>query len=192
MIYTATWIPPGLCGCEFRITADWTEPNDGTIRYRHPIPHTITDIQITSICATHIPQSKVMMDTSVFFDTPALNPIQQFLQNKNAVALKPKQNRGYLTYPIANPTPAQMLYSFFSMHAGQKEHLPCGCARYGFSDETNYAQIMQGVDSRAARNKTYVHHPSHTHHCRHHPVDGPDCAQAVADNDAFLATQAAG
>lgn len=180
-IQTAIWIPPSLCGCQLQITADFP---DGSVvngvSYRHPKPFTITNIVILSQCSTpsHVAAAKAMVDTSRFFDAPTATPgsVQAWLDAKYPNVLPASvQNRGYLKYPIANPTPAQCLYTFLSMHKGQKHSYPCGCSAHEWIDDVGVL--------------THVKHPTNTAQCLCHQGDTVDMKNASADFTAYLATQ---
>lgn len=164
MMITAIWIPPSLCGCQLQMTADFTDGSvvDG-ISYRHPKDAIkdkdatpITNLRIISACAAHLPQTLTMIDTSVFFDSDPINGGR-------------KQNRGYLRYPIANPTSAECLYTFLSQYGGQTNSFPCGCKGHQFVDEH--------------QNVTSLPHPVVTQKCQKHLNDTPEMAQAKLDFD---------
>lgn len=178
-IQTSIWLPPSCCGCRIQLTGDFT---DGSVvagvSYRHPIPFTVTAVKALNICVTHQPNAQAMMDTSVFFDTPQADALAVFLAAKSGAtpAAAPVQNRGYLRYPIGNPTPDQCLYTFLSQHGGTVNRQPCGCTGFIFADE--------------AGNTDFIQHPLHTRHCAHHQSDTPDLKQAQADCLAFAAQAA--
>ena len=155
MIQTATWIPPSLCGCKFRITADFTDGSvvDG-VSYRHPVPFTITDIRIVNVCADHQPNSLVMPDISGLMEIDKITGL-------------PYQARGYLKHPISNPTQAEILYQFFGFHKGQVHSLPCGCRAYQHFCEKDAM--------------TCKIHPSHTQKCLKHKYDTIDMHRAHED-----------
>jgi len=180
MVQTAIWIPPSLCGCQLSMTAEWT---DGSvvngISYRHPkdpvkdtsIP-AITNLQIVSVCPTHQPQTLSMIDTSIFFDTQSPQDPLSLALSAQYPHIPPAavkiQNRGYLHYPIANPTPAECLYTFLTQYRGQSHHLPCGCKGFQWVDEKG--------------NASYMNHPLHKPvKCNFHTADDINMAQAHID-----------
>lgn len=169
MMTTAIWIPPSLCGCELRLTADFL---DGSvingISYRHPKPFSITDIEIVNICSGHQKQSLSMPDTSVLME------IDKYTG-------QPFQQRGYLQHPIANPSPAQCLYEFLSRFGGQTHGYPCGCSAHQFVDRTQNPSAI-----------TYLLHPLHTKKCLKHKNDTIDMQQAALDFQAAQAAEVAG
>lgn len=146
MIQTAIWIPPSLCGCQIKMTADFTEGSvvDG-ITYRHPIdpikaekPCYVSNLEIVNVCSSHKDKTLSMLDTSVFFDDPLeSNQMLVFLYKKYPHIPRPSlaQNRGYLKYPINNPTPAECLYTFLSLQKGLNHGFPCGCYSFMTVDE---------------------------------------------------------
>lgn len=155
MSQTAVWIPPSLCGCQLRITADFTDGSivDG-VTYRHPIPFTITDIQLINVCLGHTPQTLAMPDVIGLFDRDLING-------------GTKQSRGYLKYPIDNPSSAQCLYTFLSQYGGQTHSFPCGCKGHQLVDEN--------------KNISYMNHPLHSRKCSSHKNDTKDMKNAKAD-----------
>lgn len=183
MIQTAIWIPPSLCGCQLRITGDFI---DGSVingvSYKHPAQYTISNIDIVSVCDEHQPQTLEMPDTSVFFDTPDeiitlpdgtnfAPTLKSFLTQKYPdIALPRTQKRGYLQYPITDPTPAHNLYTHFWHYCGQTHGLPCGCHAH---------QFINGRTSDAKH--IYLDHPRHTHKCHFHHNDTVDMQNAKAD-----------
>lgn len=51
---TRTWICPALCGCAIQLTAYWVkEPDASSETYQHPLPRTITAVNIKNVCAEH-------------------------------------------------------------------------------------------------------------------------------------------
>lgn len=166
MIKRSHWHPPSVCGCKFEIVADWVN-DDG---YRHPTPFTIQEIKLVNVCARHKQYALSMPDTSCFFDDISLtNPVVAFLSSKNPNIAHPAmiQNRGYLKYPIANPTPAECLYTYFTKHKGQVWGLPCGCSTF------------QWIDDKG--NLEHIVHPVHHKRCHFHKEDTLDMTQAHTD-----------
>lgn len=161
MIQTTIWIPPSLCGCQLRITADWTSDSikDG-ISYRHPIPFTIKAIEIVSVCPAHDGVS--MPDTLGLFEV-----------DKETDTLI--QRRGYLKHPIANPTQAEILYTFLSQFNGQTHRLPCGCQSHQFIDENKEVRYLQ--------------HEKHTKKCHAHKHDTVDMEKAKDDHRTSIALE---
>lgn len=155
MIQSAIWVPPSLCGCQLRMTADFTDGSvvDG-VSYRHPKPFTVTDLQVVSVCAVHQPQTLVMLDISGLYDLDPITGDQ-------------KQSRGYLQHPISNPTDAQCLYTFLSQYGGQTQSFPCGCKGHQFFDES--------------KNVSYLDHPRHSRKCIVHRNDTKDMKKAASD-----------
>lgn len=178
-VQTCIWHPPSCCGCQLRITGDFNPGSvENGISYQHPTPYTITALEIVNCCADHDVNCKSMMDASVFFEVAQQNEIHSFLaqsQPSKRVTPKTYQARGYLKYPIDNPTPAQCLYTFLSQYAGTKNTQPCGCTGHLFRDE-------QG-------NVEWRDHPKFTGHCDYHIDDTHDLQQARADCIEFAAQQ---
>ena len=154
-IQTTVWIPPSLCGCQLKVTADFLDGSviDGA-SYRHPKPFTISDIEIVNVCDTHQPQTLSMPDTGGLFG----------IDNITGLSV---QQRGYLSYPISSPTPAQCLYTFLAQYGGQKHGYSCGCSAHQWVDEKG------GI--------TYLPHPHHTRKCFRHSHDTVDMKQAAID-----------
>jgi hypothetical protein len=179
---TKTWIPPSLCGCRLRITAEFTGDESESVSYRHPKPFTVSNIQIIDVCPAHAPiaEKVEMPDTSRFFDLPEPGAVDHFLAARTGVKPAPRQTRGYLHYPIANPTGAECLYTALSMHRGQTHSLACGCQGFMHYDQDNH-----GANPDAAG--TYREHPAHTRRCDFHQGDTVDMAQARLDHEAYLA-----
>lgn len=182
MAQTAIWIPPCLCGCQIQLTADFLDGDViNGVSYRHPKSGTITDCQLISVCDDHVAQSKTQQDHSVFFSEskPDISTLQGYLASKNP-NIKPtlKQVRGYLTYPIDNPTPAHNLYTYFSTHGGQKHSLSCGCSAHQYVGEDG---VPVYIDN----------HPLNTKKCDYHTDDTHDMQQAKIDHEEFLASQVA-
>ncbi len=101
-----------MCGCELEIRAVWPKGavNNG-ISYRHPIPFTITHIDIVNVCADH----------------------QHVL---NEPAITSWHRTGYIKLPIENPTDAQKLYVYLWRYSGQKIVTPiCDCSIYGVCED---------------------------------------------------------
>lgn len=178
MIQTAIWIPPSLCGCQLQITGDFDSEqiHDG-ISYKHPKPFTITNLKILSVCADHEPQSLEMIDTGIFFDPVQANEgVHAFLAQKKGVIASSimRQNRGYLKYPIDNPTPAECLYTFLSQYSGTINRQSCGCSAFICGDEKGET--------------AFVSHPLNSKQCDFHIGDTPDMKQAQADCADYLAS----
>ncbi len=161
MIQTTIWIPPSLCGCQLKMTADFTDGSvvDG-VSYRHPKPFTITSIAIINVCANH--KSKILIMPSILnlFDSDPINGGM-------------KQNRGYLKHPIIAPTEAECLYTFLSQYGGQIHGYPCGCKTHQFVDEKG--------------NATYLEHPINNQKCFAHKDDSSDMQQAKMDFEQLIA-----
>lgn len=106
MAESRLWHPPSLCGCSLNITADWASemPKDG-IQYQHPIPWTVTNIEIVSACIRH--RGLRIPDTSNLFDDGV-------------------QNRGYIEVRDEH-TPAEILYLNLYEYTTNTETLICGC-----------------------------------------------------------------
>lgn len=157
---TLTWIPPSLCGCVFKIAADFTDvPADG-VSFRHPTPYTITSLEIVSCCQAHLEHKKSMPDVSGLFGV-------------DSITGELVQQRGYLKHPVAQPTEAECLYTFLAQFNGQTHSYPCGCSSHQFVDEK--------------KNVTYLAHPKHTRRCHRHREDGHDMRAAKADFDKQMA-----
>jgi hypothetical protein len=172
-VRTVNWVPPSLCGCELRITGNFTsEPVDGK-HYQHPTPFSITGLEIVGVCSEHEQYAKAMPDVSRLYDTPAPDGIHGWLASQKGGQLPSKQHRGYLKHPISNPTPAECLYTHLSFHRGQKWTLECGCSTFQHFDHEN----------KLAHRK----HPVHSNQCEDHQGDDLEMTQAYADHKAYLA-----
>lgn len=153
MLQTVIWDPPPLCDCRFLITADWPD-YQGEITYKHPTPFTIQRIELISCCDEHKELCKEMPDVSELFD----------LDRKTN---RMKQNRGYLRYPIENPTEAEILYTHFYFHGGQVRSFPCGCSAYQHVCPAGNISVME--------------HPIHSGKCFVHANDTPEMDDAEWD-----------
>lgn len=155
MRQNALWEPPCLCGCILHIWADWAESQNGHT-YAHPIPFSITNIEIVKVCDGHQEWTKSMPDVSRHYE------------DKHPYTGKPYQARGYLAHPIVNPTDAQCLYENLCIYNGQLNSFPCGCSAYQYFDhEGNFC--------------SYIDHPRHTRKCCDHEYDTEDMKQAALD-----------
>jgi hypothetical protein len=108
------------------MSGDFGDAVKDGVTARHPIKGTIHDLRIVEICPAHEQYARAMPDTSSFFDKEWLEtdgpnagvrwypcdvpPPANCLPIENA---KVEQHRGYLLYPIRNPTSAQCLYTWF-------------------------------------------------------------------------------
>lgn len=164
MLQTVIWQPPTLCGCQFRITADWSDKQEA-VTYRHPTPFTIQKIELVTVCDDHKNTPVIMPDVSTLYD------IDRFTG-------QPAQSRGYLRYPIDKPTLAEVLYTQFCMHKGQVRSFPCGCKAY------------QHICP--AGNLTHVVHPKHTSKCFIHANDTDEMDDAEWDFLREVGEQASG
>ena len=153
MLQTVIWQPPTLCGCQFRITADWPEKQEA-VTYRHPLPFTIQKIELVNVCDDHKEAMLQMPDTSGLFDIDGMTG--QLVQK-----------RGYLRYPIENPTPAEILYTYFYFHKGQVRSFPCGCSGYQHIAPDGTVQ--------------YLVHPKRTGKCFIHTNDTDEMDDAEWD-----------
>ncbi len=170
---TVTYIPPALCGCEFKITADFHDVVNG-VTYQRPTPFSIRNIEIVKCCDSHQQYKKKMIDTSLFFDTPEPSSHAVELMKKYPdIKIAPKQSRGYLKYPIENPTEAEMLFTYHCLHKGQTHTLVCGCSAYQHKDDKG--------------DIAYKDHPHHSKKCDFHPKDTVNMKQAHADHKALTA-----
>lgn len=183
-VKTLTWIAPKLCGCKLRIRADFVEgadntkiidnetingmpiirgPGQGKETYQQPIPHTIESLEIVSVCDEHKEHTKKMyFDQLDFFD----------LDHTGKAYV---QKRGYLSYPIKNPTSAEMLYTYLYSHGGTNHTLPCGCKTYFNWDKNAKGEFIEGTI------KYHENHPLNTSRClRHHNDVGHE--QALEEN----------
>lgn len=189
---TITWVPPSVCGCQIRITGDFdpSQIHNG-VSYKHPRPFSIMDLTIISVCMDHEPRMHSMIDTSVFF-SPRTDSIVQYLAEQTGQPPAAEwQARGYLKYPIANPTPAECLYTFLSLFSGNSLALPCGCVGHQYGDETNYAEIHKHERRDKVRNIKFVHHHHFTKHCHFHKDDGHDLKIARRHHDEHIAIEEA-
>lgn len=112
MTFKAKWVPPCLCDCGLDITAKWPRGTlEGGVSYKHPVPFTITDIQISNVCENH----KHVLN----------EPIADNWHRK-----------GYIELPIKNPTNAQKLYVYLWRYNGQKTITDiCSCEIYGSCED---------------------------------------------------------
>lgn len=171
-VQIAIWIPPSLCGCQLQMTADFTEGSVANgISYRHPIPYTISDIKIVSVCAEHQAQTLAMPDTSNLFEADLTGDVATFLIKKYPnIVLSTTQRRGYLKYPLDNPTSGHNLYTYFWRYCGQTHGYPCGCRAYVFINDRT-------PDSP----HVYLDHPLYTKKCHFHHNDTVDMQNATSD-----------
>lgn len=140
------WFSPSLCGCELKITGDFADPVGG-VSYAHPTPYTITDIEIINVYNEHKRFSEYMaLDENDFFDDD-------------------QQYRGYLKYPIKDPTPAECLYTYLYTHSGQIHRMGCGCCAYVSTKRNARGEHIEGSI------KYHDYHPLHTKHCKRHHND---------------------
>lgn len=161
MTQTAIWIPPSLCGCQLRMTANFVPGSiiDG-ISYRHPIPFSITALDIVNVCNSHHSNTQAMTNIESLMET-------------DKITGNSYQQRGYLKHPIESPSAAECLYEFLSRYNGQTHSYPCGCKSHQFIDEN--------------KNIAYLKHPLHSKCCHKHKNDGIDMKHAATD---FATTQA--
>jgi len=104
---TRRWASPALCGCELDITATWPdEPEADGVENRHPIPFTITDIQVASVCLEHEAWETEPVGADPYMGSP-----------------------GYIKVPVS-PTKAENLYIHLFKLTGQKVKKACGCVDY--------------------------------------------------------------
>lgn len=171
------WICPALCGCELEITAEWPADSlviDGNGRKTsHMFPkgmvgkqgqekQFIQSINVVNICPLHIGLDQTMPDTSGFFD-----------MNNDDGALR--QNRGYLLYPIANPTPGEILFTNLYGFLGRRQRsATCGCEMY---NPVQTDQRRENVVELAHRKNPHL-----TKKCRHHLNDTDDHQACLAEN----------
>lgn len=180
MAEKAKWIAPSLCGCALQMTAEFLpgDVRDG-IAYRHPKAGTITQLEVISVCEEHAAAQRAMPDTSSFFAAPEPGGYHDLLNQRAGITPAPEhlvQTRGYLKYPIENPTPAECLYTALYFHGGQVHSLPCGCAGYQHVDKS----------TPGAPAPVYKVHPLHTRKCYRHLDDSNDMARARADHEAVI------
>lgn len=163
-VYTALWIAPALCGCSILIRGCWDACDiiDGkSYCYPHVKKKGTEVIKIVSMCKDHEPHSKAMYFNQEDFITRHWD---------GTIAYQ----RGYLNYPIENPTPAEMLFTYHYRHSPMGHRMPCGCFAYVTKD-----RFATGQDEGVI--KYHEHHPIHTRRClRHHNDVGHE--QAVLEN----------
>jgi hypothetical protein len=161
------YIPPSL-DCELLITASsWPEDlsafpygqRDGVpITYRRAgeirdntvfgniAGSRIQAIEVLKVAPRYERWLHEMPDTSRFFYSKetdiSANPSEtekQLADLRHGV----HQQRGYLKYPIANPTPGDMLFTALCSTRGQSHTLPeCGCQSYEWFDEAGNGHII--------------------------------------------------
>jgi len=179
---TKNWVAPPLCGCELLITAEWTdEPTRGDgKRYQHPTGRTITAIEIVTVCPVH---EAMITDAARF----AVQTATLFGDVKLAIKMAGtdmalNQRQGYLNYPIANPTDAEVLYTLLWFYGTQTQTLACGC-------------VLAACHHKILGQIAYYDHPLHAEKCECHVSDTADgkqaCAEHVAPADVATAIMAA-
>ncbi len=161
MQQSAIWLPPSDCGCKIRIDADFP---DGSVvngfASRHPVPYTITSLEIVSCCDRHKSAIKGgMPDVDHLFDVCNISGDDI-------------QRRGYLKFPIEDPSDAEILYQYLCGHKGQVHSYPCGCRAYMWGDFSG--------------NFHYIEKDGVTQKCLKHKNDTVDMAQAKADFEASI------
>ncbi len=148
MSATANWIPPCLCDCVLRITADWAGDVRSGVSHQHPIPFTITNIEIVSVCDEH---KAVLTQPLVSPDVFSVDPYTEELV----------QRRGYLELPIAHPTDAQKLYIYLWKYHGNVHTADCGCRAYHVFEHDH------GKHEKLTKPKKLAH-PVHDFKCKRH------------------------
>lgn len=157
-VISRKWHPACLCGCELQITAQWLDESI----YRHPIPFTITSIQINNVCSEH----------STCVDMPDVSDLFDIDQMTGTIV----QNRGYQRYPINNPLLAEILYAHLFRHNGQRKTLRCGCTFYYHSHPTIGKMKL-------------LEHPLHSRKCHTHRHDTLGGVQAHIDHNAAISSK---
>ena len=108
---TAEWHCPAMCGCALAITARWPQAPVGGVSYQHPVPRTITRVEIVNVCAAHDSLRTGPLPADPYYGA-----------------------RGYMDVP-ASPTEAERLYIALFRFGGQRLRLDtCGCALYVVTD----------------------------------------------------------
>lgn len=107
---TAIWMPPCLCACRLQITAKWTadvleDLAKGRVVHHHPIPYTITGLQVLHACQKHEPMMTAPIEEDPYGGRPGYIKLSE----------------------LTNPTAAQKLYVHLYRYHGQLDSLPCGC-----------------------------------------------------------------
>lgn len=103
------WVCPKLCGCKLKMTALWVHPsfleNGETVTYGHPVPYTISQLEIQKVCSEHEPWCDEPLPDNPYGGGP-----------------------GYIKLPITNPTRAQKLYIRLYRYNSQSFRPDtCGC-----------------------------------------------------------------
>lgn len=117
---TRYWVCPALCGCELQMRAKWAKPlepnvNGKAISYQHPVPGTIENIVLGTVCNEHTALLTEPWPPDPHFGCP-----------------------GYLVPLPSNPTPAERLYVHLYKYSGQKwKPESCGCHIYEIWDRTS-------------------------------------------------------
>lgn len=174
---TVLYIPPSL-DCELLITTeDWPE-NLTTFPYgqRDGIPITyrrmgelrdsfgnivgtrIKSIEVLKVAPRYERWTREMPDASRFFydketDLTAY-PTEDDIRLAELRHMK-DQVRGYLKYPIENPTPGERLFTFLCFTRSQSVGQPCGCQQHQWFDEKGAGPFL-------------LDHPCYTKVCRLH------------------------
>lgn len=157
---TRNWICPEMCGCELKIIGTWIFPIDYVSA--NPSRGSVRSVDIVNVCDTHLPLLSQPIDETVFFSGDDGNPI---LDEND----QPIQVRGYLTYPITNPSDGEKLYSYLSRYGIFFNTLDtCGCKT---SDSVN------GYDGT----RRPVCHPQ-MKKCKLHKADDDLLTQARDEN----------
>ena len=182
MIDTRIFIPPSLCGCGVRITANWANKalyqNGQIISYFHPEPFTINSIDIESVCAAH-ESYKNELPSDPYWDLHT-EPVGWTSAGYMCVGDTCVHLSKYGKIPKhTNPKPlnqlseAEKLYLNLWRFDAKKLTLrgSCDCSAGLYVSKENQSE-------------TYVNHPAYSYKCKFHLNDDVQCTQA---KDEFIA-----
>ena len=163
----AQWLCPHLCGCAIEMDANFIDEGleniDGVlVSHRHPIPFTITSMNIISVCLAHQPLLTAPIDEAQFLD---------YDEEKEAFV----QNRGYVRVPLLNPSDAERLYiNLYTCSAQLWKPLTCNCELYVCTDRND-----------AEGNSHLIKKHSYTKRCKHHKNDTDEATAVIEENQSL-------
>ena len=154
------WHSPGVCGCRMLVSVTNKQAKDLDVRNGeiYQFVHNPKKLEIVAVCPEHRHFTEGFhADVQGFFHRM---PDGEY-----------RQVRGYMCYPIAQPTAADYLYTNLYTQTGMTHQMDCGCVAYVSANRTSKNE----VDDKSI--KYHEHHPWHTKRCmRHHNDVGHDQA----------------
>ena len=178
MIEKCIFISPKLCGCEIELTANWADTpilKDGRkVSYQHPIPRTISSIEIVNVCSGHQSVLTEPLEENYYHytDEERNNIIEHFDLPEEASwnMLNSVGPKGYLhlqNLDLAGP--AEKLYIYHYRYSGATLNPDtCKCK-------------IQRVRDRFTGQMFDVNHDVHTRRCKAHKID-IDNSRCLAEN----------